>query len=86
MYLSVTNKMQRYTMVFIAINALHFSDGSSAHHQELKTVDTASGICQAFSASYRHSPTIAVRSRKSLTYTRCCVYSFELLMMGAETV
>jgi len=29
--------------------------------------------------------TIAVRSRKSWTYTRCCVYSFELLMMGGGT-
>jgi hypothetical protein len=50
-YSSITNKMQRYTMVFITINALHVSGGSSAHHQELKTVYTASGICQCFSAS-----------------------------------
>ena len=35
MYSSITNKMQRYTMVFITINALHVSGGSSAHHQEL---------------------------------------------------
>jgi hypothetical protein len=40
--------MQRYTMVFITINALHVSGCSSAHHQEIKTVYTASGICQAF--------------------------------------
>ena len=45
--------MQRYTMVFITINALHVSGGSSAHHQELKTVHTASGIFRAFPASYR---------------------------------
>jgi len=111
--------MQRYTVVFIAINALHVSGGSSAHHQELKTVYTASGVCRAFSASYRYregdgtglcvlleqhtqtssisltieqhtqassiSLTIAVRSRKSSTNTRCCVYSFELLMMGGRT-
>jgi len=38
MYSSKTNKMQRYTMVFITTNALHASGGSSAHHQELKTV------------------------------------------------
>jgi hypothetical protein len=37
---SITNKMQRHTMVFITINALHVSGGSSAHHQELKTVYT----------------------------------------------
>jgi len=39
--------MQRYTVFFIVVNALHVSGGFSAHHQELKTVDTASGICQA---------------------------------------
>ena len=47
-----TNKIQRYTMVFITIYALHVSGGSSAHHQELKTLYTTSGICRAFSASY----------------------------------
>jgi hypothetical protein len=37
-------------MVFITIrvNAEHVSGSSSAHHQELKTVYTASGICRAF--------------------------------------
>ena len=44
-YSKETNKMQRYTMVFI-INVLHASGGSSAHHQELKTVYAASGICR----------------------------------------
>jgi len=53
-YSSTTNKMQRHTMVFIATNALHVSGGSSAHHQELKTVYIASGICRAFSASCRY--------------------------------
>jgi len=28
--------MQRYTVFFIAVNALHVSGGFSAHHQELK--------------------------------------------------
>jgi hypothetical protein len=46
--------MQRYTMMFITIIALHVLGGSSAHHQELKTVYTASNICRAFSASYRN--------------------------------
>jgi hypothetical protein len=41
-------------MVFIIINALHVSGGSSALHHELKTVYTASGICQAFPATYRY--------------------------------
>jgi hypothetical protein len=76
MYSSKTNKMQRYTMVFITINDLHVLGGFSAHHQELKTVYTASGICRAYSVSYRYrsnSLTIAIRSRKSLTNTRFCV-------------
>jgi len=30
------------------------SGSSSAHHQELKTVYAASGICRAFSASYHY--------------------------------
>jgi hypothetical protein len=34
--LSITNKMQRYTIFFIAVNALHVSGGFSAHHQDLK--------------------------------------------------
>jgi hypothetical protein len=34
--LSITNKMQRYTIFFIAVNALHVSGGFSTHHQELK--------------------------------------------------
>ena len=46
--------MQHYTMVFITINPLRVSGGSSTHRQELKTVYTASGICRAFSASYRY--------------------------------
>ena len=53
MYLSITNKMQRYTMIFITTNALHVSGGYSAHHQELKTVYTTSVICRAFTDSYR---------------------------------
>jgi 3,4-dihydroxy-2-butanone 4-phosphate synthase len=45
--LSITNKMQRYTIFSIAVNAVHVAGGFSAQHQELKTVHTASGICQA---------------------------------------
>ena len=35
-FLSTTNKMQRYTIFFIVVSALHVSRGFSAHHQELK--------------------------------------------------
>jgi hypothetical protein len=66
MYSSITNKMQRYTMVFIIINALHVSGGTSAHHQELKTVYTASGICGAFSASYRYGGWVGTMQKQVL--------------------
>jgi hypothetical protein len=51
---SITNNMQRYKMHLFLWNSLHVSGGSSAHHQELKTVYTASGTCQASSATYRY--------------------------------
>jgi len=59
-FLSITNKMQHYTIFFITVNALHVSGGFSAHHQELKNcacvrthththtyTHTASDVCQA---------------------------------------
>jgi hypothetical protein len=39
--------MQRFMIFFIIVYALHISGGFSAHHQELKTVHTASGMCHA---------------------------------------
>ena len=36
--------------LFYWSNTLHVLDGLSAHHQELKTVHTATGICQADTA------------------------------------
>jgi len=45
--------MQHYTIFFITVNALHVSGGFSAHHQELKTVHTTSGICQVLSSWWR---------------------------------
>jgi hypothetical protein len=42
----MTNKMQRCTILFITGNALHVSSDFSTHHQELKSVHAASGICQ----------------------------------------
>jgi len=32
----ITNKMQRYTIFFITVKAVHVLGGLSAHHQELK--------------------------------------------------
>ena len=45
--LNITNKMQRYTIFFIAVDAPHVLGGFSYHPQELKTVRPSLGICQA---------------------------------------
>jgi hypothetical protein len=79
---SIANKMQSYTMVFIIINAVHVSGGSSAHHEELKNVHTISGITQ-YPASYSYREWVV--PWKSPTNTRYSVYSFEFLMMGEGT-
>jgi hypothetical protein len=68
--------MQRYTIFFITVNALHVSGGFSAHHQELKTVLTASGICQACLLL-----PLAVAASKRYTFSRLifvrsCLLSF----------
>jgi hypothetical protein len=34
--LNITNKMQRYTILFIAVDAVDVSGGFFAHHQEVK--------------------------------------------------
>jgi hypothetical protein len=87
--LSITNKMQRYTIFFITVNALHVSGGLSAHNQELKTVHTASGICQAcvllpLAWVTFNSPMLAVAASKLHMYQMLRV-QFGLLMMGGET-
>jgi len=50
-------------------NTLHVSDGLSIHHQELKTVHTATGICQTDTAVYL----LASSSSICLTYVCCCM-------------
>jgi hypothetical protein len=66
--------MQRYTIFFITVIAVHVSGGFSAHHQELKNC--------THSIWYMSS---LLAATASLTYTRGCVHSFQLLMMGGET-
>ena len=64
MFASITNKMQRDTIYLFLGNALHVSGGSSAHHQELKTVYTASGY---FVKPLLLPATVVVGSSKGLT-------------------
>jgi hypothetical protein len=37
---------QLLIFILFSDNTLHVSDGLSVHHQEFKTVHTATGICQ----------------------------------------
>jgi hypothetical protein len=49
---SKTNQMHQFLKLFILHYTLHVSEGISVHHQEFKTVHTATGICQRDTATY----------------------------------
>jgi len=51
--LSITNKMQRYTIFFTTVNALHVSGSFSAHHQELKKLYTQHRVYAKLTCCYR---------------------------------
>jgi hypothetical protein len=76
--LSITNEMQRYAIFFIIVNALHVSGGFSTHRQELKTVHTETGMCQAclllpLAWVIWDSSTLAVAASKLDIYQMLCV-------------
>jgi hypothetical protein len=50
-FLGITKKMQRYTIFFITVNALHASGGFSAHHQELKNCTHSIGYISSLLAA-----------------------------------
>ena len=58
---------------------LHVSDGLSVHHQQFKTIHTATGISQ------RDTAVCLLASRQQCLFC-CCMYSLELLMMDGKTV
>jgi hypothetical protein len=47
----ITNKMQRYTIFFFPVNALHVSGGFSAYHQELKNCTHSIGYMSSLLAA-----------------------------------
>jgi len=52
-FYSKTNEMhQFFNFILFCSSTLHVLDSLSVHHQESKTVRTASGICQTHSADY----------------------------------
>jgi len=79
---SITRKMQSYTIYLFLWNVLHVSGGSSAQHQELKTVYTSSGTLSNLYCYQPQSWKVAVKAWQSI---RWCSYSYELLMMGGGT-
>ena len=48
---TITNKMQRYIIFFIIVNAVHVSGGFSAHHQELKNFTRSLGYMPSLLAA-----------------------------------
>ena len=66
------------TLFYFWNDTLHVSDGLSVHHQEFKTVRTATGICQTDTA------VCLLASRQQYLFG-CCMYSLELLMMDGKT-
>jgi hypothetical protein len=81
--------MQRYTIFFITVNALHVSGGFSAHHQELKNCTHSIGympnLLAATASMSGLEPTHASGSSKKAWHIPDAVCTvFELLMMGGE--
>ena len=89
-FLGTTNKMQRYTIFFITVNAVHVSGGFSAHHQELKNfthgIRYMSILLAATASVGELELTHASGSSKQAWHIPDAVCTvFELLMMGGET-
>ena len=72
--------MQRYTIFFITVNALHVSGGFSAHHQELKNCTHSIWYTSSLLAA-----TASGSSKQAGHIPDAVCTVFELLMMGGET-
>ena len=66
--LSTTNKIHRYTILFIIVNALYVSGVSPPIIRSSRTLHTASGMCQACLLL-----PLAVAANKPGTYQMLCV-------------
>jgi len=71
--------MSQIYFVLFWSNTLHVSDSISVHHRQLKTVHTATGICQ------RDTALCLLGNREQYLFD-ICMYSLELLMMDRKTV
>ena len=62
--------------VLFGIDTLHVLDGLSVHHQEFKTVHTATGICQTDTAVCllaRPSKTFRVKIQNKINLIQWCI-------------
>jgi len=84
-FYSKTKEMRQFLkFILFWSGTVHVSDGLSVHHQESKTVRTATGICQTDSAHCLLA--CHAISRTCLTYVCCCTYGLWHLMMDGKTV
>ena len=75
-----TNEMhQFFKFILFCSSTLHVSDGLSVHHQESKTVHTASGICHTHTADC-----LLAGTRWNISFPLAS--SLRLLMMDGKTV
>jgi len=72
--------MQRYTIFFITVNALHVLGGFSAHHQELKNCTHSIWCVPRLLAAAASSRGKQAWHKPDVVFT-----VLELLMMGGET-
>jgi len=88
--LSITNKMQRYTILFITVNAVHVSGRFPAHHQELKNCTHSIGYMSSLLAAPVSVGELELthasgRSKQAWHTPDAVCTVFELLMMSGET-
>jgi hypothetical protein len=73
-FYSKTKEMhQFFKFILFCSSTLHVSDGLPVHHQESRTVHTASGICQTDSADCLQAGTLA-SSQQNLSDTYLMLY------------
>jgi len=87
-FYSKTNKMHQCIKFILFWNdILHVSDGLSIHHQEFKTVHTATDICQTDNVVCLLASRQLANNLSANLYDiyLCCVYSEKLLMMDRGT-
>jgi len=84
--------MQRYTIFFITVNALHVSGGFSAHHQELRNCTHSIGYMSSLLAATASVVKLELQfnhasgNSKQAWYIPDAVCKvLELLMMGGKT-